>query len=572
MVQNITHKNSHSISAPAQIIPPLPALVITRTRDDYYFDAAQFPQTPAAPPAAPHLSQRHLPPFRNRRRVLIKSLAAPSSIRVLIAYCCAYTTLVILDTPPPRPFTPCAPPLQQGMWASVSASMLEDAQQPVNRRPPYSRRLPLLFNKGCGRSRTQARPRRPSTTYIPLPLDKGCGTGGDNAAAMTGERRHTEDDSMRRKATKTKTKTPVVDGDVFSAPVAEKSKTKKAVTKAKAKTATKEPQYPALYADDEEESESSSGLAAVLGQPTPELSDDEIPESILDFCRPRKTVNLPKKPTQPTYEEVGDPSDDNRPPVRSRHPKPQIRETQQGPFTPISSPGPKSRAGVKDLTKKMASTTTTTGLKSFFSVTHSSTVFNDKQTKPTAQSVSISQVTHTTMSQAPISRSSSSSSSAKNNSRAGSSNSARSGSTTLAPVSDDEQYGIGLWDKNGKVAPYVTLSPSKRRARNGSFSGSELKKSPRKKAPQTSPQGNRRPVSPIQFIATKINKSIEISMDSDHDSDRSPPSRIMSAKPLPPLLGARARAASSQRTSSTAAKSLKSQIPCIVPADIIDLT
>jgi Holliday junction resolvase YEN1 len=155
--------------------------------------------------------------------------------------------------------------------------------------------------------------------------------------------------------------------------------------------------------------------------------------------------------------------------------------------------------------------------------------------------------------------------------------------------SDDlsgDGYDPAIWATKPASGNPVYPSPPKRKAYRSVNSTSEsesaahLKKSPRKKASQTSPQMSRRPASPSPVSRLHPKKTsgdvIEIT-DSDSDS----PSPAVSRN-LPPLMAARARASARSASSSNSSASAQSALsakptrkkaaPIVNSDDIIDLT
>ncbi|KAF9561585.1 hypothetical protein CPC08DRAFT_707255, partial [Agrocybe pediades] len=157
--------------------------------------------------------------------------------------------------------------------------------------------------------------------------------------------------------------------------------------------------------------------------------------------------------------------------------------------------------------------------------------------------------------------------------------------TTFKAMPEDasfwDEYDPIVWKKS---LPTVTSPKTKRRLhQRGSGSSSELdlperlKKSPRKKVEHTSPPWSSRPVSPSPAspkpripLQKKFDDVIEISSDSESDG----PVPVKS-KPLPPLLVARSKSASSSHEKISTISSLKaSQLPKsqkLKVLDVIDL-
>ena len=192
----------------------------------------------------------------------------------------------------------------------------------------------------------------------------------------------------------------------------------------------------------------------------------------------------------------------------------------------ISSPPVKSRAGIRDLTKKKISTTQI-GIKSFYSVTHSTATVKSKTRNASAQPMNIPAAPATHL---------------------------ESASDGVTSVGDRDI-------ERNKATTLVLSSPSKRKIQEKNTSshsdsehGNQRNKSPRKGSGHRSPRV--RPVSPSPCKSRQRRPMATIEISSESDSDNSLPATIVPVKALPPLLRAKARVTPSSAISS----------------DIIDLT
>lgn len=282
---------------------------------------------------------------------------------------------------------------------------------------------------------------------------------------------------------------------------------------------------------------------------------------------------------------------------------------------PLSSPV-KVRNGIKDLTKKKTSSTTATSskdLKSFFSVTRGTSTITSKlhdensfqstgsfqsttSTTSRTGTATTSYVSASTSSQTTLTvqrqrglecssrgdecQASSLSNQGKIKSITKPSVSAKSKDLDASDDSSAAEYNFA-WNKISKpTAPSSSPSSKRKKAQRLSLSTESdsqerLKKSPRKRKEEITPQRTRRPVSPSPagsraFPIQKKGGVIEIMTDSDSDV----PSNILPLRRLPPLIAARARSKGlsglgSSSKSTTTEKLLRS---VGISNEIIDLT
>lgn len=286
------------------------------------------------------------------------------------------------------------------------------------------------------------------------------------------------------------------------------------------------------------------------------------------------------------------------------------RRVEREPSEPLSSPV-KVRTGIKDLRKKTSSTTATSSkdLKSFFSVTRGTSTVSSKvhggnsfqsiqsttSTSRTgtaatsyASASTSSQTTLTVQRQSGLQSSSrgdegqasSLSNKGERKSVMKPSLSAKSKDLDASDDSSAAEYNFA-WNKTSK-ATALSPSPSSKRKKaqrislsTESDSQERLKKSPRKKKEENTPQRTRRPVSPSPaasraFPMQKKGGVIEIMTDSDSDV----PSNILPLRRLPPLMAARARSKglSSLGSSSKSTTTEKPLRNIGISNEVIDLT
>ena len=286
------------------------------------------------------------------------------------------------------------------------------------------------------------------------------------------------------------------------------------------------------------------------------------------------------------------------------------RRVEREPSEPLSSPV-KVRTGIKDLRKKTSSTTATSSkdLKSFFSVTRGTSTVSSKvhggnsfqsiqsttSTSRTgtaatsyASASTSSQTTLTVQRQSGLQSSSrgdegqasSLSNKGERKSVMKPSLSAKSKDLDASDDSSAAEYNFA-WNKTFK-ATALSPSPSSKRKKaqrislsTESDSQERLKKSPRKKKEENTPQRTRRPVSPSPaasraFPMQKKGGVIEIMTDSDSDV----PSNILPLRRLPPLMAARARSKglSSLGSSSKSTTTEKPLRRVGISNEVIDLT
>lgn len=291
--------------------------------------------------------------------------------------------------------------------------------------------------------------------------------------------------------------------------------------------------------------------------------------------------------------------------------EPAERDVGREPSEPLSSPV-KVRSGIKDLRKKKTSSTTATSskdLKSFFSVTRgtltvtskvhsgnsfqSSGSFQSTSSTSRAGTATTSYVSASTSSQTTLTaqrqRGLESSSRGDEGQVSSMSNkgeiksvmkpslSAKSKDVDASDDSSAAEYNF-TWNKTSKA----TSSPSSKKKKGRRLSLStesdsqeRLKKSPRKKKEELTPQRTRRPVSPSPagsraFPVQKKGGVVEIMTDSDSDV----PSNILPLRRLPPLMAARARSKglSSLGSSSTSTTTQKPLRRAGISNEVIDLT
>ena len=289
------------------------------------------------------------------------------------------------------------------------------------------------------------------------------------------------------------------------------------------------------------------------------------------------------------------------------------RHVGREPSEPLSSPV-KVRTGIKDLRKKASSTTATSSkdLKSFFSVTRGTSTVASKvhggnsfQSSGSFQSTTSTSRTGTaTTSYASASTSSQTTTVQRQSGLQSSSRGDEGQASALSnkgerkavtkpslsakskdlDTSDDSsaaKYNF-TWNKTSKATEALSSSPSSKRKKSQRVSLStesdpqeRLKKSPRKKKEENTPQRTRRPVSPSPagpraFPVQKKGGVIEIMTDSDSDV----PSNILPLRRLPPLMAARARSKglSSFGPSSKSAATEKPLRRVGVSDEVIDLT
>jgi len=396
-----------------------------------------------------------------------------------------------------------------------------------------------------------------------------------------------EKEKAPRKSKKTVAKPVDDDGDVFSSPPVPRPKKKTAAPTKRTISAQK------LPVDDQDIF--SSPIQKVKKVPAPKMRHNLAQEDELASSDPEEYPAFLTKNIFTT---------------KPRHESPE-RDLAREPCEPLSSPV-KVRNGIKDLTKKASSTTATSNrdLKSFFSVTRgTSTVTSNlhggnsfRSTGPFQSTTSTSRTGIATTSYVSTSTSSQTAlTDQRQSSIQGSSRSDEGQASSLSnkgripPVtkpslsakpkdldaSDDSsavEYNFA-WNKTYKAAARSS-SPSKRKkaqTRSSSLSDSQdrLKKSPRKKKEDISPQRTRRPVSPSPagsraFPMQKKGGVIEIRTDSDSDV----PSNILPSRRLPPLMAARARSKGlsgfgSSSISTTTDKPLRR---VRISSEVIDLT
>jgi len=400
-----------------------------------------------------------------------------------------------------------------------------------------------------------------------------------------------EKEKAPRKPKKTAAKPVDSDGDVFCSPSVPRPKKKAAAPTKRTVSA------PKLPVDDQD----------VFSSP---------------IQKPKKKVPAPQTRNNLVHEEELASSDPEEYPAFlmkntvTMKLRDEITERHVGrePSEPLSSPV-KVRTGIKDLRKKKTSSTTGTSskdLKSFFSVTRGTSTVTSKvhggnsfqSTGPFQSTTSTSRTGIATTSYASASTSSQitltvqqqsglQSSSRGDEGQASSLSNKGERKSVMKPslpakskdldASDDSsavEYNFA-WNKTSK-ATALSPSPSSKRKKaqrvslsTESDSQERLKKSPRKKKEENTPQRTRRPVSPSPaasraFPMQKKGGVIEITTDSDSDV----PGNILPLRRLPPLMAARARSKGLSSLGSSS-KSTTTENPLRkvgISNEVIDLT
>jgi Holliday junction resolvase YEN1 len=399
-----------------------------------------------------------------------------------------------------------------------------------------------------------------------------------------------EKEKAPRKPKKTAAKPVDDDGDVFSSPPVPRPKKKAAAPTKRTVSAPKPP------VDDQDVF--SSPIQKPKKVPAPQIRNNLVHEDELASSDPEEyPAFLMKKAviTKPRDETIE-------------------RHIGREPSEPLSSPV-KVRTGIKDLRKKKTSSTTATSskdLKSFFSVTRGTSTVSSKvhggnsfQSTGSFQSTTstsrtgtatTSYVSASTSSQKTLTvqrQSGLQSSSRGDEGQASSLSNKGERRSVMKPslsakskdldASDDSSVGEYnfAWNKTSK-ATALSPSPSSKRKKaqrislsTDSDSQERLKKSPRKKKEENTPQRTRRPISPSPvgsraFPMQKKGGVIEIMTDSDSDV----PGNILPLRRLPPLMAARARSKglSSLGSSSKSTTTEKPLRRVGISSEVIDLT